>query len=303
MSYFEVKMIDVARMKKRVLGDPDCVADFHDDDIAGVLRTVQPLFEEEKALIELDGTVVFVGDTHGDFQTTKAIVQRFFNCDHVVFLGDYIDREPMQWGSILTITYLFLLKCCFPKKIVLLKGNHECDYLIPCSPHEFENEILQRFGSLALHERFVEVFSEMSLMVVSHRIFASHGGIIKGADLQFLKNIDKNDASTVESLVWSDPALSLMYRGLGDRFDEKELLRFLDEIHVNVFLRGHDYTTLGFSIYGDRCLTLFSSRDYKKMGNGGILIARAEHEISLVNDLFVEDFSSGEWKHYTVKRI
>jgi hypothetical protein len=103
-------MIDVARMKKRVLRDPDCVADFHDDDIVGVLRTVQPLFKEEKALIELDGTVVFVGDIHGDFQTTKAIIQSFFDCDHVVFLGDYIDREPVQWGSILTMTYLLLLK-------------------------------------------------------------------------------------------------------------------------------------------------------------------------------------------------
>jgi predicted phosphodiesterase len=299
----EVKMIDIARMKKRVLEDPDCIAGFHDDEIACVLRTVQPIFKEEKAMIELDGTVVFVGDIHGDFQTTKAIIQRFFDCDHVVFLGDYIDREPMQWGSILTITYLLLLKCWFPQKIVLLKGNHECNYLIPCFPYEFEDEIVQRFGSAALHERFVEVFSVMPLMVLAHKVFAAHGGIDKGADLRFLKTIDKNDVAAVESLVWSDPVCSFTFRGRGDRFNKNDLLGFLDGIHASVFVRGHDYTTLGFSIYDDRCLTLFSSRGYMGEGNGGILVARAEKEIAQMKDLFVEDFSSGQWKNYKVKTI
>jgi predicted phosphodiesterase len=296
-------MIDVAWMKKRVLEDPDCVAGFQEDEIADILRTVQPLFMDEKALIELDGTVVFIGDIHGDFQTTKAIIQRFFDCDYVVFLGDYIDREPVQWGSLLTITYLLLLKCCFPQQIVLLKGNHECHSLIPCSPYEFEGEILQRFGSSALHKRFIDVFSMMPLMVFSQRVFASHAGIVKSADLRFLKTIDKNDVAAVECLVWSDPACSLAFRGVGDRFNKNDLLGFLDGIHANVFVRGHDYTTLGFSIYDDRCLTLFSSRGYMQEGNGGILVARAEKEISQMKDLFVEDFSSGQWKKYKIKRI
>ena len=296
-------MIDIIRMKKKVLEDPDCVVGFHDDEIACVLKTVQPILKEEKAIIELDGTVVFIGDIHGDFQTTKAIIQRFFDCDHVVFLGDYIDREPMQWGSIRTLTYLLLLKCCFPQKIVLLKGNHECHYLIPCFPYELKDEIVQRFDSAALHERFVEVFSVMPLMVLSHKVFATHGGIIKGVDLKALKNIEKNDAAAVTSLVWSDPAFSPTYRRVCDRFDEHELHRFLEGISAKVFIRGHDYTTLGYSIYGDRCLTLFSSSRYKNEGNKGILVARVEKEVTCVSDLRVEDFSSGEWREYQVARV
>jgi predicted phosphodiesterase len=296
-------MIDVAWMKKRVLEDPDCVAGFQEEEIACVLRTVQSLFMDEKALIELDGTVVFVGDIHGDFQITKAIIQRFFDCDYIVFLGDYIDREPMQWGSILTLTYLLLLKCCFPQKIVLLKGNHECHYLIPCFPYEFEDEIVQRFGSAALHDRFVEVFSVMPLMVLSHKVFAAHGGIVKGVDLKALNNIEKNDTAAVTSLVWSDSAFSSMYREVGDRFDEHELHRFLEGISAKVFIRGHDYTTLGYSIYGDRCLTLFSSSRYTNEGNKGILVACAEKEATCVSDLCVEDFSSGEWRKYQVARV
>lgn len=36
------------------------------------------------------------------------------------------------------------------------------------------------------------------------------------------------------------------------------------------------------------------------MGNGGVLVARTEKEISDINDLVVEDFSTGEWIKYSV---
>jgi len=295
-------MIDEANLKNKILKKPDNVAYLHKDEILGILRTVTPHFEEEKALIELDGKIAFIGDIHGDFSIMKAIVKQFFDYDHLVFLGDYIDREPVKWGSIHTITYLLLLKCCFPKKIILLKGNHECNYLIPCFPYQFKDELFQRFRSSELHTGFTKAFSEMPLMVLSHRIFAAHGGIIKGVDLQGLKKIEKNDTTAVEALVWSDPTLSRIYRGIGSRFDKEELLKFLEEIQANVFIRGHDYTTLGFSIYNDRCLTIFSSSEFKEEGNGGILAAWTEQEISRVKDINVEDFSNGQWRNYTVKR-
>jgi hypothetical protein len=105
------------------------------------------------------------------------------------------------------------------------------------------------------------------------------------------------------SLVWSDPVIAHTNRGIGDPFDENELVSFLDAVHTNVLIRGHDYDTLGFSIYGDRCLTIFSSREYKDMGNGGILVACAEKEISHATELVVEDFSSGRWRRYQVARL
>jgi protein phosphatase len=230
-------MVDRTDIKDRVVDDPDVVTCLNENEIETILREIKPVLEQEKACIELDGKIVFAGDIHGDFTTTKAVVKRFFHYDHLVFLGDYIDREPVRWGSILTMTYLLLLKCCFPEKMVLLKGNHECHYLIPCYPYEFEAEIIQRFGSSELHEKFVEVFSLMPLMVVSHRIFAAHGGIVQGADQDSLKKIDKNDVTVVESVVWSDPVISPTYRSAGHRFDEKNLITFLDKINASVFIR------------------------------------------------------------------
>jgi serine/threonine-protein phosphatase 2A catalytic subunit len=298
----EVKMTDVDNITNRVVNDPDYVACLNENEIEDCLEKIKFILEKEKALIELNGNVVFIGDTHGDFSTTKAIVERFFNVNHLVFLGDYVDREPMKWGSIYNITYLLLLKCSYPEKIVLLKGNHECNYAIPCFPYEFEIEIIQRYGSANLHGKYAEIFSLMPLMVLTNNIFAAHGGILKEADLEQLKKTGKNDLGAIESLVWSDPVISPTFRGAGNPFNEEDLVKFLDEINARVFIRGHDYCNLGITIYGDRCLTIFSSCRYKEMGNRGILVASADKEIFSASDLVLEDFSTGKWITYEAAR-
>ncbi|UCB58094.1 MAG: metallophosphoesterase [Thermoplasmatales archaeon] len=293
-------MTEIDNITNRVFNDPDFVACLNEKEIEICLDKVKHFLEREKTFIELNGKVVFVGDTHGDFITTKAIFKKFFNYDYLVFLGDYIDREPVKWGAIYNIIFLLIMKCCYPKKIILLKGNHECNYAIPCYPYEFEREIIQRFDSSDLHQRFIEVFSLMPLMVLSNSVFAAHGGFLKGYDLESLRKIDKNDLRAITSVVWSDPVVSLVFRGIGDRFTEEDLICFLNEINAKVFIKGHDYNTLGFSIYGDRCLTIFSSSQYKDMGNGGVLVAIKDKDVSCVSDLNIKDYSIGKWVDYKI---
>lgn len=283
-----------------IVSNPDKVGNLSKEDLEECLENVTSILNKEKALVELSSDILFVGDTHGDFETTKSIINRYFDLDHLIFLGDYIDREPTLWGSIYNLTYLLILKSKYPEKIVLLKGNHECNYAIPCYPYEFEREILSRFHSFTLHSKYVEAFSSMPLMILANNIFAAHGGILKGADLKQLRNIDKNDLQAIESIVWSDPVNSPISRGAGDPFDEVDLIKFLDKIRARVFIRGHDYNTLGTSIYQDRCLTIFSSCRYKEMGNGGILVARSNKAISNINDILLENFSTGEWIKYKI---
>lgn len=295
-------MTDVDNIINRVVNDPDYVVCLNENEIEDCLEKIKPILEKENALIELNGNAVFIGDTHGDFSTTKAIVEKFFNVNHLVFLGDYVDREPMKWGSIYNITYLLLLKCSYPKKIVLLKGNHECNYAIPCFPYEFETELIQRYGSSDLHGKYVELFSMMPLLVLTNNVFAAHGGILKEANLERLKNTGKNDLGAIESLVWSDPVDSPTFRGAGNPFNEEDLVKFLDGINARVFIRGHDYNNLGITIYGDRCITIFSSSRYKEMGNRGILVAIADKEVSSASDLVLKDFSTGKWITYKASR-
>lgn len=295
-------MAYVENIIDNVFNNPDEIKNLNENEIEKCLDKIIPILKKEPTLIETEGKVGFIGDTHGDFETTKSVIKRFFDLDHLVFLGDYIDRAPSLYGSIFNITFLLLLKYSFPEKIVLLKGNHECNYIIPCFPYEFEAEIIKRFGSSKLHEKYVEVFSSMPLMDLTNNVFISHGGIIKEADLDYLRKIGKNDKNAIEALVWSEPVISQTFRGAGDPFNEKDLINFLDNINAKVFIRGHDYNTLGFSIYKDKCLTIFSSRIYQEMGNGGILVARAEKKVNKTSDLIIEDFSTGKWLKYKVVR-
>ena len=112
-------MVDVENIINDIVKNPDKIKNLNERVIEKFLEKIIPILNEEKTLIELEGKVAFIGDTHGDFETTKSIIKRFFYLDHLVFLGDYIDREPIKWGSIYNITYLLLLKYRFPKKIVL----------------------------------------------------------------------------------------------------------------------------------------------------------------------------------------
>lgn len=288
-----------------IIDNPDFVETLSKDNLVEVLEKAASVLSREKALIELSEkkTLIFVGDTHGDFEVTKEIVKKFFDMGILVFLGDYIDREPIRWGSIYNITYLLILKALYPEKVYLLKGNHESNYIIPCYPYDFEIELMQRYRSADLHKEFVKIFSLMPLALLGNKVFAAHGGIPIGYDVDRLRNLDKNDRVAIELITWSDPEISPTYRGAGYPFGEEELKEFLEKVGANIFIRGHDYNTLGFSIYSNRCLTIFSSSRYRKMGNGGILVAIADREIDSVKDLRVKDFSSGVWKDYRIKEL
>ena len=275
-----------------------------EENIEYYLEEAVDILNEEKAFIEKDKPVItFIGDLHGDFNTAKAIIERFLGESLLVFLGDYIDRESMKWGSIYTITYLLVIKSLYPKDIVLLKGNHECNDILPFYPHEFEREIIERFKSSRLNEKFIEVFHSLPLIFKGKNVIATHGGILKNVTLDSLRELDKNDVDVLSSIVWSDPIISPIHRGIGDRFNKETLNLFLRNTKSSVFIRGHTPYLLGISIYDDRCLTIFSSRRYIDMGNKGIIVAQAYKEINSASDMVIQDFSSGIWMPYEIKKL
>lgn len=139
-------------------------------------------------------------------------------------------------------------------------------------------------------------------MVLSHNIYAAHGGFLVNATKADLLTLSKTNGDVFADIVWSDPSVSTTYRGIGHRFTEDELTTFLNRLPASVFIRGHDYNTLGVSIYHDRCLTLFSSRAYQNEGNGGILVAQTKKDVSVASDLIVENYATGEWRPYTIAK-
>lgn len=284
--------------------DPDLVRRVKRKKLERCLDIAASIMKKEPAFLEIGGEVIFVGDTHGDFEVTKEVASLFFEDKNrkLVFLGDYIDRAPADIGTSLpNIIYLLFLKCAYPHNVVLLKGNHEANYALPCFPYEFEVEIETRHPGL--HRKFVEVFIQMPLMVLVNNIFASHGGILLGYTPDQLRKVSKYDVCAIEAVTWSDPVISKTYRGAGIPFGYRDLKDFLEGLGATLFIRGHDYSTLGTAIFDNSCLTIFSSRRYKHMGNKGVLIARAKAKLSSIDELIVEEFVEGKWKKYKIRSI
>src|SRR5262249_55111934 len=92
-----------------------------------LLESVMPLFAAEPTHVPLrsDRPVIFVGDTHGDLASTRAVIERYLPTSRLVFVGDYVDRAPEPSGSVGNVAFLFRCKLAHPDRIMLLRGNHE----------------------------------------------------------------------------------------------------------------------------------------------------------------------------------
>lgn len=285
-------------MLLEALYNPELVKEFEPEKIVEIFNESANFLKKDPPFIKLDyseGEITFVGDTHGDFTTTKYIVKRFLSSTeqkYIVFLGDYIDREPEPEGSLYNLLYLCLLKIHFPEKVFLLKGNHEANYAVLCSPYEFEDELITLFGSFGrkIHDSAISVFKEMPLMIqTKNGVVASHGGFpLRGQQID-----DKSRQDLIIDILWSDPAISPTFRGFGiPKFTENQLASFLDSINASCFIRGHDYNVAGKAIYSNKCITVFTCRRYAS--RAGITVAKVDlsKKINDARDVVLEDLTS-----------
>ena len=66
--------------------------------------------EKETLIVkETSEPVVFIGDLHGDFNTLENIIKKLLEKYTLIFLGDYVDRGPMQLETLLGVLYLLSL--------------------------------------------------------------------------------------------------------------------------------------------------------------------------------------------------
>lgn len=289
-------------MLSEVLYNPELLENFDPDSIIEVFKTANEVLKKEPPFINLsfpEGEAIFVGDTHGDFSTTKYIVKRFLQQKNIlIFLGDYIDREPEPEGSLWNLVYLCLLKINFPDRVFLLKGNHEANYAVECLPYEFDQELIDIFGStgVKIHDAAVSVFKEMPLMIKTiNGVLAAHGGF----PMEGQKIDDKSRKDLIIDILWADPQISPMFRGFGiPKFTEEQLINFLNSMNASCFIRGHDYNVAGKAIYSNRCITVFTCRRYAYLA--GITVAKTDlsKKVNDAGDVVLEDLTSylDTWK-------
>jgi len=262
--------------------------------ILELLRKVENILDLEKNLAYIPkGKTMVIGDLHGDIKTLEKIIQLFYseNFQTLLFLGDYIDRGVNQLEVINT---LFYYKQLSPKKIILLRGNHE-DHIIN-RYYGFYDQIKLKFSDYKyLFRRYNQVFSKLPLAAITwNKIFCVHGGVPEGLDdieeINFLPNDQKkiNDPITTQ-LVWNDPREKNSHfknsnRGPGIKtFGKKAFDKFMDNNDLNLMIRAHERFKNGFKKYFDeKLISIFSSQSYSKRSCATVAYIRENGNVELI---------------------
>jgi hypothetical protein len=147
-----------------------------------------------------EGKAVFVGDTHGDVETTLEVIRRYFKPGYtLVFLGDYVDRGRSSREN---ITLLLGKKLEPPDRIFLRMGYHEGYPFQELWPAEFWSSLSEEES-----QEFGEVFGLLPYMAASSNgLLAVHGVpplLMKPGGLQGVEGIVPG-SDDWHNLTWGD---------------------------------------------------------------------------------------------------
>lgn len=230
-------------------------------------------------IIELPqkGKVVFLGDTHGDYKTTKMIINAFINKKkhYIVMLGDYVDRGEQSKDN---IDFLLEIQKGHPN-LIMLAGNHEMFFVRECSPSNFWDML-----SKEEYAYYRDAFAKLPLAVSGNGFLAVHGALPDIEKIEDIDNIQPGDENWIK-LIWGDfrdkPG-EYLGNFLGrPKLGRDYFVKVMGRLKKNVLIRGHD-PTVPERMFDNRCLTLFTSSSY---GCRKIAIFDLQKEIRSIDDI------------------
>jgi predicted phosphodiesterase len=249
-----------------------------------LFEEVGRILEKEPRLLHLPsrGKVVFVGDTHGDLDTSQQVIRQYLKKHYrIAFLGDYVDRGEYSKENIL---YLLHLKREHPDEILLLAGNHEGYMVKEFSPTNF-------WDSLSLREREIygSLFSKFPLAITSQNgILALHGGLPELNSLEEMDKIELGDTNW-DKIVWGDfveSDVDILGNWWGrPQFGTSYFGQMMDRYQKQILVRSHQPNAPPV-MFKKRCITIFSSHAYLPIRS--ILMADLEKEIRTADDVVIE---------------
>ncbi|MBC7170713.1 serine/threonine protein phosphatase [Candidatus Bipolaricaulota bacterium] len=229
--------------------------------LGDLARALERAVDAGRRLISLPParTTVFVGDTHGDRDATSRVLDRFPPGEHaLVFLGDYVDRGPDSLGN---LTLLVEAKLAHPDSVHLLMGNHEAWAVQRFSPADFW-ERLSPPEAKALGEVLA------ALPLAAHHpagVLALHGALPDAKRVDDLGRV-RLGSPEWRAITWGDWVDAPGYAfGAGETgrpaFGRDYFAEVTARLGIAVLVRSHQPGAPTY-LYGDRCLTLFTSRAY-----------------------------------------
>ncbi|MBD3405200.1 MAG: hypothetical protein GF411_03575 [Candidatus Lokiarchaeota archaeon] len=241
------------------------------DDVKKILENVHELYSEKPNVVSTPNTsIYYIGDLHGEYQSAKTVAEKIQHSKaHFVFLGDYADRGPAQ---VETVILLLALAIEYPKRVTLLRGNHESEEI--AKSYGFYMDISRKYRD-SLFYNFIKTYSVLPLAGLSRNgIFCCHGGIPEGVkSIDQIQTIDRFDPNFPDDIafqiVWNDPVdASVRFRrnmrsSRAREFGEKAFQDFCEEIGVNLFFRAHEAYKEGYKTFFDNKLVSIFSTSYR----------------------------------------
>jgi hypothetical protein len=121
-------------------------------------------------------TILIIPDTHGRKFWRKAL-EIIDEVDKVIFLGDYLDPyDVSEEECLIEFKEIVEFKLKYPDKVILLIGNHDCEYIWP---QLFANTCRHCYSiEKEAQELFLKV--NLSLVYEEDKYLFSHAGVLKG---------------------------------------------------------------------------------------------------------------------------
>lgn len=232
-----------------------------------ICKQCQNILAKEKNTLELDDPITVVGDIHGQFYDLLKLLSIGGNPTtnkgiKYLFLGDYVDRGFFGCEVVLL---LFSYKILFPKRIFMLRGNHECRHMTEY--FNFRKECLYKYD-VSVYDEIMRTFDCLPLAcVLNGRFFCVHGGI--SPELKSIAQIDSCDrfreppsSGFFCDLLWSDPMddkeesesghrlfVPNKLRGCSYVFSFKAVSAFLKNNNLLSVIRAHEAQDEGYRLY------------------------------------------------------
>mmetsp|Transcript_53619 Transcript_53619/g.149173 ORF Transcript_53619/g.149173 Transcript_53619/m.149173 type:complete len:567 (-) Transcript_53619:131-1831(-) len=255
-----------------------------------LIEKAADLFDREPNLLKLEDPITVVGDIHGQFWDLMKLfeVGGAPGDGQYLFLGDYVDRGSF---AVEVTAYLFACKVRHPKKVFMLRGNHECRQMT--SFFNFREECEYKYD-ISIYNAFMEAFDTLPLCAtINSKYFAVHGGI--SPDLSRLSDLGEIDRlqeppreGMMCDLIWSDPldvedderhdrkkkAMSKHFvpnetRGCSYFFSSDSAAKFLKRNAMLSIVRAHEAQPEGYKMHKSNpstgfpsVITVFSAPNY-----------------------------------------
>ena len=172
-----------------------------------ILKMGTDIFKSEANLVKVPEPIVVVGDIHGQYYDLVHMLNKAGDPAKLnyLFLGDYVDRGIFGLECMML---LLAIKTNFPRKFIMLRGNHESRNMT--ESFTFREEVITRYDA-QIYDLFMELFDSLPIScVVDDKYLAMHGGI--SPELNLIDDINKiNRFQEIPldglfcDLMWADP--------------------------------------------------------------------------------------------------